>query len=251
MYPYSCHLPRHSNCITNGGVLILSRWPIVDTSYIFYRAAAGEERLASKGAVCSILDTPEGARTLIGTHMQSWKKHEKVRRKQFRELFEWARTFPDTTPTLIVGDFNVDFHGERLDFQNQILQFPILLGSQIHSMSNSNSLRGSDLTASRNGCGADYLRQVCHSTNENMLCQMVYDKPKTEQIECACCEDKLLDYAVIPRDSPGATTLTAQVLRWKSSQYMMFPTWVIGQLVRTTMKTNDLSDHYPVLINWV
>ena len=225
----------------------MSKQPILQSKCVYFTNMKNEERLTSKGA---LLVTFDGPRSLLLTHPQSWDKYKHARFDQFASLLTWVESVKN--PIIIVGDLNVDFH-KLGKFKSFVAQLPTLLGSEMYSQTKFNSLRGNDTSAAKNGCGMEYYCNVCYSSkHEHGICKLACDKPKDEAFKtfCPCCPDQLLDFGFIPKQHVNAKTLTMRVLPWKSDEFMVFPTWIIGQVTMPQIRTRDLSDHYPVALDW-
>lgn len=93
----------------NGGVMVLSRWPIEAQAERLYEVSAGPDALAYKGAVYVRLRKEGRAVHVFGTHTQAMREHRTVREQQLRSLrrFVDAQRIPTTEPVLLAGDFNV------------------------------------------------------------------------------------------------------------------------------------------------
>lgn len=101
----------------NGGVVLVSRWPILREDQIVYRdACTGADCLAAKGVAYARVNKTEGGASKVfnvfATHMQAWSSDEdkKVRRAQAAQFkaFVIEMTIPADEPVLMAGDFNVD-----------------------------------------------------------------------------------------------------------------------------------------------
>jgi endonuclease/exonuclease/phosphatase family metal-dependent hydrolase len=99
----------------DGGVVLLSRWPIVREAQVVYRDRAGVDALARKGAIYACVQ--KGARRwhVFGTHLQSADRAD-VRTRQLEALrrFVDAQAIPADEPVLFAGDLNVDLAGPEL-----------------------------------------------------------------------------------------------------------------------------------------
>ncbi|MEI5101918.1 sphingomyelin phosphodiesterase [Streptomyces sp. PmtG] len=105
----------------DGGVTVLSKWPIVRKEQYVYKDACGADSYSNKGFVYAVLDV-NGARThVVGTHAQSTDpgcgagEAAATRAKQFKELdaFLDAKRIPAGEQVLVAGDFNVDSHSSE------------------------------------------------------------------------------------------------------------------------------------------
>lgn len=120
-YPYATRIVGTDRGVEqDGGVIIVSRWPITAEDQIRYGGTCtGSDCQADKGAVYARVQ--RGARTyhVFGTHTQAWATPEgrAVRARQFAMLKQFidAKSIPPTEPVLIGGDLNVD----RLRFADE------------------------------------------------------------------------------------------------------------------------------------
>ena len=103
----------------DGGVALLSRWPILHKEQYVFEDACGSDRYSNKGFVHAVLDV-DGVRThVIGTHLQSTDtgcsagQPASVRAAQLRTMrsFIDGANIPAAEPVLIAGDLNIDSHG--------------------------------------------------------------------------------------------------------------------------------------------
>ncbi|WP_306336330.1 sphingomyelin phosphodiesterase [Streptomyces sp. KL118A] len=100
----------------DGGVTVLSKWPIVRKEQYVYKDACGADSYSNKGFVYAVLDV-NGTRThVVGTHAQSTDpgcgsgEAAATRAKQFKEMdaFLDAKHIPADEQVIVAGDFNVD-----------------------------------------------------------------------------------------------------------------------------------------------
>ena len=114
VWPYMVR-PLHNTRGANGGVLLLSKWPLTHVYAMFYSQAVHSDALAAKGAVAAIVRPRTAAPMLVvGTHMQAGGDPAScaVRAHQWTELNWFLRGFLATAapqvPRLVCGDFNED-----------------------------------------------------------------------------------------------------------------------------------------------
>ncbi|MYT89557.1 sphingomyelin phosphodiesterase [Streptomyces sp. SID8359] len=102
----------------DGGVTILSKWPIVRKEQYVYKDACGADWWSNKGFAYAVLNV-NGARVhVVGTHAQSTDpgcsagEAATMRSRQFRALdaFLDAKKIPASEQVVVAGDFNVDGH---------------------------------------------------------------------------------------------------------------------------------------------
>lgn len=102
----------------DGGVTILSKWPIVRKEQFVFKDACGGDWFSNKGFAYAVLDV-NGARVhVVGTHAQSTDpgcsagEAAQTRSRQFRQMdaFLDAKNIPASEQVVVAGDFNVDGH---------------------------------------------------------------------------------------------------------------------------------------------
>lgn len=104
----------------DGGVVILSHWPIVREGRLLFGATcSGTDCLADKGVAYAAIDKGGQTYHLFVTHAQSEFGFgvERVRAAQFALMraFVEAQGIPDVEPVLLAGDLNVDAYSPELD----------------------------------------------------------------------------------------------------------------------------------------
>ncbi|MEU2871349.1 sphingomyelin phosphodiesterase [Streptomyces olivoreticuli] len=100
----------------DGGVTVLSKWPIVHKEQVIYQDACGSDWYSNKGFTYVVLNVSGTKVHLVGTHTQSTdsgcKAGEAVanRAKQFRQIgaFLDAKKIPASEQVMLAGDLNVD-----------------------------------------------------------------------------------------------------------------------------------------------
>lgn len=102
----------------DGGVTVLSKWPIVRQEQHIYKDACGSDWWSNKGFAYAELNV-NGARVhIVGTHTQSTDpgcgagEAAEIRGKQFRQIdaFLDAKNIPASEQVIVAGDLNVDSH---------------------------------------------------------------------------------------------------------------------------------------------
>ncbi|MFE9819168.1 sphingomyelin phosphodiesterase [Streptomyces sp. NPDC005773] len=102
----------------DGGVTVLSKWPIVRQEQHIYKDACGSDWWSNKGFAYAELDV-NGARVhIVGTHTQSTDpgcgagEAAEIRGRQFRQIdaFLDAKDIPASEQVIVAGDLNVDSH---------------------------------------------------------------------------------------------------------------------------------------------
>ncbi|GGV31733.1 sphingomyelin phosphodiesterase [Streptomyces spectabilis] len=100
----------------DGGVTVLSKWPIVRKEQYVYKDACGADYHSNKGFVYAVLAVNGAKVHVVGTHAQSTDpgcgagEAAATRAKQFKEVdaFLDAKRIPANEQVLVAGDFNVD-----------------------------------------------------------------------------------------------------------------------------------------------
>lgn len=99
------HMDRH------GGLMTFSRWPIEQATFQHWRMPPRmriDERVGGKGCLWTHIATPAGTLLVGNVHMYAgnFSRDARARRAQTRELLTRG-ALADTTPALLMGDFNM------------------------------------------------------------------------------------------------------------------------------------------------
>ncbi|MCL7425583.1 sphingomyelin phosphodiesterase [Streptomyces sp. YS415] len=102
----------------DGGVTVLSKWPIVRKEQHVYQDACGADWWSNKGFAYVVLDVNGTKVHVVGTHAQSTDpgcdagEAAATRSRQFRTIdaFLDAKNIPAGEQVLVAGDLNVDSH---------------------------------------------------------------------------------------------------------------------------------------------
>lgn len=102
----------------DGGVTVLSKWPIVRKEQYVYPDACGSDWYSNKGFAYVVLDVNGTRVHVVGTHAQSTDpgcdagEAAAMRSKQFKTIdaFLDAKNIPASEQVLVAGDMNVDSH---------------------------------------------------------------------------------------------------------------------------------------------
>lgn len=209
--------------LSNGGIFIASKWPILASENMIFRACSGSDCLAAKGMqYAKIRKTVDGQSKIFhvfGTHLQGYRGTNvaAVRRQQLRELAEFVekQAIPRHEPVLLAGDFNVrGFSGRDFEDFVAILKasVPAIVGARRGTMDKDNTL------FSRGPWWVDYVlpsaqHQQPHAASMEAIAL------KTDREFAICGQARFRPFYVSPWSSSCARTA-----------------WV-----------RDLSDHYPVI----
>ncbi len=113
-YPHATRILGRDGVVTqDGGVIIVSRWPIVaQDQRRFGDVCAGTDCGADKGVLYAKIDKQGRPYHVFGSHTQAWPTAEgqAIRARQFQIIraFIDSKGIPATEPVLIAGDLNVD-----------------------------------------------------------------------------------------------------------------------------------------------
>jgi len=262
-------LPSRFGKFKNGGVMIVSKWPIEETKFHIYDSSKGADGLVAKGIVYSKIKKRGKIFHVFGTHLQAWNDAgaKKIRTKQIRELQKFAKQqkIPPGEPVIYSGDFNIDKHKyeSRIKSMCRVLDVDIPKLSGKHKYTSdpeTNSLVGDDGADSHYGCNKEYVCSICHSCNKKNpgACQNLpwwlggteceKTSKKASKVSCKCCPRELLDYILVSKKSHLLKS-NSRVILLKSPKKFKVGFWRLKEnmMVNPDFCTTDLSDHYPLL----
>ncbi|WP_419811169.1 ricin-type beta-trefoil lectin domain protein [Bacterioplanoides sp.] len=111
-YPYQTQVVDRRGAIEDGGVLIVSRWPIEHEAQMTFSDCDADDCLASKGVMYARINKGGQKYHVFGSHTQAWPAVENqiTRAKQFAEIkaFIDQQSIPASEAVIIAGDLNVD-----------------------------------------------------------------------------------------------------------------------------------------------
>ncbi len=134
-YPYRTNVLDKSGAIEDGGVVIVSKWPIEDTQTSIYNDCISEDCLSAKGVLYVRINKMGKIYNIFGTHTQAWNSDEEQVRTRLNQL-QQLRDFideldiPETEPVIVAGDLNVDSYANAFDEYNRMFE---ILDAQIPS----------------------------------------------------------------------------------------------------------------------
>lgn len=122
-YPFHTKRGRNSFFGVSSGVLILSKYPIEESSSVAYQKAKGSDALAKKGAVKVKIKLGERQIEIFGTHLQAGggSEREEIRISQIEELSKFMQQREDSAIQIVAGDFNVSRVSPVFDSLTEIL----------------------------------------------------------------------------------------------------------------------------------
>ncbi|TXC93974.1 sphingomyelin phosphodiesterase [Streptomyces sp. ISID311] len=196
----------------DGGVTLLSKWPIVHKEQYIYKDACGSDYFSNKGFVYAVLDVDGTKVHVVGTHTQSTDSGCKAgeaaadRAKQLKEVdaFLDAKNIPADEEVMVAGDLNIDSHGD---------EYPALLSN-------------ADLAPADSRTGHPY----SFDTQENSIAKYRYPNDPRED----------LDYVLHRNGHARPTGWQNTVVKEESAP------WTVSSWGKDYTYTN-LSDHYPLI----
>lgn len=196
----------------DGGVMLLSKWPILRKEQYVYKDACGADSLSNKGFVYAVLDVNGTKVHVVGTHTQSTDSGCKTgeaaadRAKQLKEIdaFLDAKNIPADEEVMVAGDLNVDSHSD---------EYNALLSN-------------GDLAPADSRIGHPY----SFDTQENSIAKYRYPNDPRED----------LDYVLHRNGHARPAGWQNEVVKEESAP------WTVSSWGKDYTYTN-LSDHYPLI----
>lgn len=128
-YPYQTSVVDRSGAIEDGGVLIVSRWPIETSSHTTFDECDAEDCLSAKGVKYARINKAGNKYHVFGSHTQAWNatENQATRLQQFYTMksFMDSKSIPSSEPVIIAGDLNVD----SINFQSEYGTMLSVLGA--------------------------------------------------------------------------------------------------------------------------
>lgn len=124
-YPYhSKKLGSDTVFKQDSGVIIFSKWPIVNEDGILFSICSKSDCFAQKGARYVRIKKGEKFYNIIGTHTQAFENEAAymVRRIQFLEMNDFVNylNIDKNEPVLYAGDFNVDKINNMAEYSDML-----------------------------------------------------------------------------------------------------------------------------------
>lgn len=203
---------------TNGGVWVISRYPITKLGEIKYKHAIKADFFARKGAM--LLELTKNGKTyhVAGTHLQAQdgKRCDEIRTEQYNQLVsELLVPFHnDSIPEVVCGDFNISKND--LKHYNRLVR----------------SIDPSDNPT----CD----KEVCQKTQVPVMGvqQYTYDYTKNDLISSPC-EITTYDYIFVKRNHTNFKEISRKIRLFAGA-------WGKGK-----KQKKDLSDHFAMEITLV
>ncbi|MFB7466533.1 sphingomyelin phosphodiesterase [Streptomyces sp. NPDC056224] len=196
----------------DGGVTILSKWPIVRKEQVVYKDACGADWWSNKGFAYVVLNVNGAKVHVVGTHAQSTDpgcgagEAAEMRARQFRTIdaFLDGKNIPADEQVIVAGDMNVDSRTPEL----------------------ASMLAGADLAASDTRTGHPY----SFDTALNSIANYRYPTDPRED----------LDYVLYRKGNARPAGWENNVVKEQSAP------WTVSSWGTSYTYTN-LSDHYPLI----
>ncbi|MFD3419289.1 sphingomyelin phosphodiesterase [Streptomyces decoyicus] len=196
----------------DGGVTLLSKWPVLRKEQYVYKDACGADYFSNKGFVYAVLDVNGTRVHVVGTHAQSTDpgctagEAAADRAGQLKEMdaFLDAKNIPADEEVMVAGDLNIDSHSAEYDAL----------------------LRNADLAPADSRTGHPY----SFDTQENSVAKYRYpDDPRED-----------LDYVLHRNGHARPAGWQNTVIKEESAP------WTVSSWGKKYTYTN-LSDHYPLV----
>ncbi len=129
---------------TNGGIIIFSKHPIMDSKDYCFKNSAFVDSLSAKGVQYVKINKFGTNYNIIATHLNaSYGKLSgaKARRAQIAEIADFIQTLnlPTNEPVIFAGDMNIDPHFNSDEYENMIRKLdvqPLQKSGHVYSLVN-------------------------------------------------------------------------------------------------------------------
>ena len=96
------------------GLILASKYPIVESHFLGFTICAGWECLAKKGVLMTRIQISPGLQVdFYMTHLNAWDEHELIRSSQIMELVGMINDYSLDNPIVIMGDLNAGFRSNN------------------------------------------------------------------------------------------------------------------------------------------
>tara|TARA_B100001287_G_scaffold276622_1_gene288243 strand:- start:8228 stop:9061 length:834 start_codon:yes stop_codon:yes gene_type:complete len=108
-YKYHTSIGPKSFFGVSSGVMIFSKYPIIEEKFVSYSKSKGADGLAKKGVVSAKIKFHKQDLHIIGTHLQAGVSSaaKSVQKSQLIELTEVVNLIKDSSIVILAGDFNI------------------------------------------------------------------------------------------------------------------------------------------------
>lgn len=203
----------------DGGLLILSRYPIISTASLRYNESAGADGICAKGvlyAQVQLTSGSEGTMHVFTTHTQSGEFHPEttIRENQITAMASFISTQirrHSTAPVLIGGDFNLDARHDYLFTDHDTRPTATL------AVESKSYLKMTNLF--KKACGEEYshFRNVIHDVHKKHLVtngighSLLNYPPNSVHTDIAKCIDYFFLAQTEPKNIRALTVTEASV----------------------------------------
>lgn len=125
-HPYAVEPPTDPYGIReDGGVFLLSRYPIEFSEKWIYQVGFGADALSVKGVLYARIRIGAQPLDIVLTHAQAGGEHANFRLRQFQELARFAARFERADiPQIVLGDLNVVAESEEYESMLGVFGMP-------------------------------------------------------------------------------------------------------------------------------
>ncbi|WP_151193480.1 sphingomyelin phosphodiesterase [Cysteiniphilum sp. JM-1] len=125
-YHYGPVYPSEVDPRLTSGVVIFSRWPIVQNDALIYSDCTGSDCGAHKAIQWVKINKKGKLYNIFGTHTQAWNDEKAIaaRDRQFQQIYSFiqSRNIPNTEPVLLAGDLNINWwEKDKVQYNRNIM----------------------------------------------------------------------------------------------------------------------------------
>ncbi len=139
LYPYYTSRGPISFWGVSSGVLIFSKHPLLEETFISFHFGTGSDKLAKKGLVHVAFNFHNKRVDVFGTHLQAGasKKCKLIRKQQVMALKKAADSVDPSSGLILAGDFNFTPNGDLFAFLKKTLDIEVsVLDSEVKHSAN-------------------------------------------------------------------------------------------------------------------
>ncbi|MEG4456884.1 sphingomyelin phosphodiesterase [Microcoleus sp. N9_A1] len=217
----------NSVVVINGGVVIMSKYPITQKIQLVYNNSAfgSPDYFSNKGAAYVKIDKEGYTYHIVGTHMQAddgKKTYTDIREKQLQEIKGLVNSLniPSNEPVIVGGDLNVPYTDD-------------VTGKFI-----------------MNRLGGQYNYTLVPGQGSFSAVSNLYAQCLAEYMHYRPNYDNTLDYVVYLSDYLQPTNNPQMAVVHLKTQNPMYWEYMKKKLPDTGGNYNDPSDHYPVEVEY-
>lgn len=116
-YPFATERTKGSFWGVASGLIVLSKYTIIEETFVPFKKATGSDALAKKGVLRAEIQCENQKIALYGTHMQAGggAKRQAIRQQQLDSIQAFMAKDNEPTLQLIAGDFNIRQASQAFD----------------------------------------------------------------------------------------------------------------------------------------